>query len=66
MKIIKSQSSDFIRAKGKKVMKAFLKSQEQKSITAIYCHNDDMAFGAIQAMDAAGIKSGKDIKVVSC
>jgi len=65
MKIVKSQSGDFTRARGKEVMEAFLKSPEGKSITALYAHNDDMALGAIQAMEEAGVKPGKDIVIVS-
>jgi galactofuranose transport system substrate-binding protein len=64
MKIIKSQTGEFTRAKGKEVMEAFLKS-EGKNIQAVYAHNDDMALGAIQAIEAAGMKPGKDIIVVS-
>ncbi len=65
MKIIKSQSGDFTRAKGKEVMEAFLRSPEAKSITALYAHNDDMALGAIQAIEEAGLQPGKDILIVS-
>jgi galactofuranose transport system substrate-binding protein len=65
MKIVKSQSGDFTRAKGKEVMESFLKSSEGKTITALFAHNDDMALGAIQAMEEAGIKPGTDIKIVS-
>jgi len=65
MKIILSQSGDFTRAKGKEVMEAFLKSPEAKQITLLFAHNDDMALGAIQAMEEAGIKPGQDIKIVS-
>ncbi|MDQ3813323.1 MAG: ABC transporter substrate-binding protein [Armatimonadota bacterium] len=65
MKIVKSQSGDFTRAKGKEVMESFLKSPEGKTITALFAHNDDMALGAIQAMEEAGRKPGKDIKIVS-
>jgi galactofuranose transport system substrate-binding protein len=64
MKIIKSQSGDFSRAKGKQVMEAFLKS-ERGNINAVYAHNDDMALGAIQAIEEAGLKPGKDILIVS-
>ncbi len=64
MKIAKSQSGDFTRAKGKEVMEAFLKS-DGKTINAVYAHNDDMALGAIQAIEEAGMKPGKDIIVVS-
>lgn len=65
MKIIKSQSGDFTRAKGKEVMEAFLKSPEGKNINVLFAHNDDMALGAIQAMEEAGKKPGKDIIIVS-
>jgi ABC-type sugar transport system, periplasmic component len=65
MKIVKSQSGDFTRAKGKEVMESFLKSPEAKQINALFAHNDDMALGAIQAMEEAGVKPGKDILIVS-
>ena len=64
MKIIRSQTADFTRAKGKEVMEAFLKS-EGKNISVLYAHNDDMAIGAIQAIEEAGLKPGKDIFIVS-
>jgi len=64
MKVIKSQSGDFTRAKGKEVMEAFLKA-EGKNINAVYAHNDDMALGAIQAIEEAGMKPGTDIIVIS-
>jgi ABC-type sugar transport system substrate-binding protein len=64
MKIIKSQTGDFTRAGGKAVMEAFIKS-EGKNIQAVYAHNDDMALGAIQALEEAGMKPGKDVVVVS-
>ncbi|MGW2679045.1 ABC transporter substrate-binding protein [Streptomyces sp. NPDC001436] len=62
-KIVASQSGDFTRAKGKEVMQAFLKSQED--IDVLYAHNDDMALGAIQAIEESGKKPGTDIKVIS-
>lgn len=65
MKIVKTQSGNFERAKGKEVFEAFLRSPEGASITALYAHNDDMALGAIQAIEAAGKKPGKDILIVS-
>src|SRR5438477_32773 len=63
-KIIRSQTGDFTRAKGKEVMEAFLKA-EGKKINVLFAHNDDMAIGAIQAIEEAGIKPGKDILIVS-
>lgn len=63
-KIIRSQTGDFTRAKGKEVMEAFLKA-EGKSINVLYAHNDDMAIGAIQAIEEAGLKPAKDITIIS-
>jgi galactofuranose transport system substrate-binding protein len=65
MSIVLSQSGDFTRAKGKEVMEAFLKSPEGHNITALFAHNDDMALGAIQAIEEAGLRPGKDILIVS-
>lgn len=62
-KIIKSQTGDFTRAKGKEVMEAFLKS-DGKNINVLYSHNDDMAIGAIQAIEEYGLEPGKDIKII--
>ncbi|MFB7862748.1 ABC transporter substrate-binding protein [Streptomyces sp. NPDC056069] len=62
-KVVASQTGDFTRAKGKEVMQAFLKSH--KDIDVLYAHNDDMALGAIQAIEEAGKKPGTDIKVIS-
>lgn len=63
-KIIRSQTGDFTRAKGKEVMEAFLKA-DAKKINVLYAHNDDMAIGAIQAIEEAGLKPAKDITIVS-
>lgn len=63
IKITQSQTGDFTRAKGKEVMEAFLKSD--KNIDLLFSHNDDMAIGAIQAIKEAGLKPGKDIKIIS-
>ncbi|MBT0570109.1 ABC transporter substrate-binding protein [Curvibacter sp. CHRR-16] len=64
IKIIRSQTGDFTRAKGKEVMEAFLKA-EGKKINVLYAHNDDMAIGAIQAIEEAGMKPVKDITIIS-
>ena len=63
-KVIRSQTGDFTRAKGKEVMEAFLKA-EGKKINVLYAHNDDMAIGAIQAIEEAGMKPAKDITIIS-
>jgi ABC-type sugar transport system substrate-binding protein len=64
LRIIDSQSGDFRRTGGKEVMEAFLK-KHGRSIDVLYAHNDDMALGAVQAIEEAGLKPGKDILVVS-
>ncbi|GAA6142079.1 ABC transporter substrate-binding protein [Hydrogenophaga sp. 5NK40-0174] len=63
-KIIRSQTGDFTRAKGKEVMEAFLKAEGNK-INVLYAHNDDMAIGAIQAIEEAGLRPAKDITIIS-
>lgn len=66
VKVVRSQTGDFTRAKGKEVMESFIKAENGgKSICAVYAHNDDMMVGAIQAMKEAGLKPGKDILTVS-
>lgn len=62
-KIIKSQTGDFTRAKGKEVMEAFLKS-EGENIDVLYAHNDDMAIGAIQAIEEYGLIPAEDIVII--
>ncbi len=64
LKIIDSQDGNFTVAKGKEVMESFLKAHG-KDITAVFAHNDDMALGAIKAIEEYGLKPGEDIKIVS-
>ena len=45
-------------------MEAFLKAETRK-IHVLYAHNDDMAIGAIQAIEEAGIKPGRELLIVS-
>jgi ribose transport system substrate-binding protein len=63
MKIIASQSGDFARDKGRQVAETLL--QAHPNATAIYAHNDEMAMGAISALEAAGKTPGKDVLIVS-
>jgi len=62
-KVVLDQSGDFTRAGGKQVMEAFLKTG--KHIDVVFAHNDDSGIGAIEAMKEAGVKPGKDIKIIS-
>jgi len=63
-KIIDSQTGNFLRAEGKQVMEALLK-KHGRDIEIVYAHNDDMALGAIQAIEQAGLQPGKDVLIVS-
>ena len=66
IKLVRSQTGDFTRAKGKEVMESFIKAEGGgKNICAVYAHNDDMMVGAIQAMKEAGLKPGTDVLTVS-
>lgn len=64
MHILDSQSGDFTKARGKEVMASFLQKYGH-TITAVFAHNDDMALGAIEAIEEYGLKPGVDIKIVS-
>jgi ribose transport system substrate-binding protein len=63
MVILASQSGDFARDKGRQVAETLL--QAHPDATIVYAHNDEMALGAIAAIEAAGKVPGKDILVVS-
>lgn len=62
---IDSQTGDFTRDGGRTVMEAFLQNYGVDGIDLLYAHNDDMALGAIEAIEAAGGDPGEDIKIVS-
>ncbi len=64
MQVIARQSGDFIRARGKEVMKTFLQTYGSQ-IDALFAQNDDMALGAIEAIGEYGLRPGVDIKIVS-
>jgi ABC-type sugar transport system substrate-binding protein len=63
MQILASQTGDFNRDKGRQVMETLL--QAHPDVTVVYAHNDEMAIGAIAALEAAGKKPGTDVTVVS-
>lgn len=58
MKVIASQTGDFSRANGQKVMENIIQSKGNE-ITAVYAHNDEMALGAIQALKAPARRRGR-------
>ena len=62
--LLDSQTGNFTRAEGKTVMEGFIQKYGD-TIDLVYAHNDDMALGAIDAIEAAGLVPGEDIKIVS-
>jgi ribose transport system substrate-binding protein len=61
--ILESRSGDFSRDEGRQVMETLL--QAHPDVNIVYAHNDEMAIGAIQALEAAGRTPGDDVLVVS-
>jgi ABC-type sugar transport system substrate-binding protein len=60
--IIAEQAGDFDRQKGQTVTEQLL--QSNPDLTAIYAHNDEMALGAVTALQAKGKKPG-DVKIIT-
>ena len=60
--ILDSQSGDFTQTGGQEVMESFIKTYDDFNV--VYCHNDNEAYGAMDAMDAAGITYGVDGDVI--
>lgn len=61
--ILAEQTGEFTQAKGQEVMESFLKQYD--NINVVVAQNDNMAFGAIDALKAAGKKPGTDVIIVS-
>ena len=55
--LLAQQSGEFTQAKGQEVMESILK-QSGDDIDVVYCENDNEAFGAIDAIKAAGYEVG--------
>ncbi len=66
-RIVVSESGDFFRSIGKVVMQQILKdlAANGTKMDVLFAHNDDMAIGAIEAMESVGLKPGKDVVIVS-
>ena len=64
-RVIFSEDGDFMGSKGREIMHKILTLHSPKNINVLYSHNDDMTFGAIEVMQEAGIKPGKDIAIIS-
>jgi len=63
IEVTASQTGDFTRDGGKQVMESFLNSED--GIDVVFAHNDDMGLGAIEAIEAAGLEPGVDVKIIT-
>ena len=57
--LLAQESGEFTQAKGQEVMESFIK--QYSNLNVVYCENDNEAFGAIDALTAAGKTVGTDI-----
>lgn len=64
-KILDQKPADFTTAKGKEVMEQYL--QKHEDIDVLFSQNDDMTFGAVEALREAGVYVGEgdDIRILS-
>lgn len=60
--MLDKQTGEFTQSKGQEVMESFLKSYDD--IDVVIAENDNMAFGAIDAIRAAGKEPGEDIIII--
>ena len=58
-KLLDRQSGDFTTAKGKEVMVDML-SRLGDQIQVVYCENDNEAYGALEAIEEAGLRAGTE------
>ena len=58
--ILASQDGNFTQAEGQEVMESFLKNPDYAGFNVLVCQNDNEAYGAMDAMDAAGVTYGVD------
>ena len=61
--ILEEQCGDFTMARGKEIMQHYLDTYDR--IDVLVSQNDDMTFGAIEAMEEKGIEPGKDMIIIS-
>lgn len=61
--VTKSQTANWSVKEGKEVTEAWLK--ETKDVQGIFGQNDEMAFGAIEALKEAGLAPAQDVKLIS-
>jgi galactofuranose transport system substrate-binding protein len=63
-RIVESRSGDFFRARARQITAEYL-ARNDRQIRVIFAHNDGMALGGIDALEAAGLKPGTDVLVIA-
>lgn len=63
-KIVAEQDGEWLMDKAQAVMENILQAKGGENIDAVFCVTDDMAQGAMTAIEAAGLKSGKDMLIL--
>lgn len=62
--IVAEQDGEWLMDKAQAVMENILQAQGGENIDAVFCVTDDMAQGAMSAIEAAGLTPGEDILVL--
>ena len=62
-KLVFRESGDFTQAKGQEMTEKLLDSET--GFDVLYSENDNMTYGAIEALESAGIEPGKDVAILS-
>jgi len=62
LEVVAEQTANFVREEGQTVTEQLL--QANPDLTAIYAHNDEMALGAVAALQAAGKQPG-DVQIIT-
>ncbi len=62
--VIYSGYGNFTYEEGKEIIERYLQNHAW-DVDVIYAHNDDMALGAIEALEQSGISPGTDVKIIS-
>ena len=59
-KLLDVECGDFVQAKGREVMEKMIE-RYGSDINVVYCENDNMAYGVLEALESAGMTAGNDI-----
>ena len=64
LKVLRSQSAGLSRAQGRQATAALMQAGSG-NIHVVYTHSDEMAMGAIDAIEESGLRPGRDVLVIS-